>query len=62
MAYPDPEAISSAASEFSDDVEEKLNALDTEFFQYPHDLTKLLFAYVSNRPQDFGKLPEPDDA
>jgi len=57
----DPEAISSAASEFSDEVEEKLNALDTEFFKYPHDLTKLLFAYVSNHPEEFGELPKPDD-
>jgi hypothetical protein len=58
----DPEAISSAASDFSDEIEEKLNTLDTEFFQYPHNLTKLLFEYVSNHPEEFGKLPEPDDA
>ena len=58
----DPEEISSAASAFPDETEEKLDALDTEFFQYPHDLTKLLFAYVSNHPEEFGELPQPDDA
>jgi hypothetical protein len=58
----DPEAISAVASDFSDEIEEKLNALDTEFFQYPHDLTRLLFVYVSNHPEEFGDLPEPDDA
>ncbi len=57
-----PEAISSAASDFSDETQEKLDALDQEFFQYPHDLSGLLFAYVSKHPEDFGELPEPDDA
>ena|SRR5580658_5369881 len=58
----DAEAISSAALEFSDETEEELNALDGEFFQYPHNLTQLLFAYVSEHPEEFGRLPEPDDA
>ena len=58
----DPEAISSAALEFSDEIEEELNALDGAFYQYPHDLTKLLFAYVAGHPEEFGELPEPDDA
>jgi hypothetical protein len=57
----DPEVVNSAASEFSDEVEDKLGALDIEFFQYPHDLTKLLFVYVSNHPEEFGELPEFDD-
>jgi len=57
-----PEAISLAASDFSDEIREKLDALDQEFFQYPHDLSGLLFAYVSKHPEDFGELPEPDDA
>jgi hypothetical protein len=56
-----PEAISLGASDFSDETEEKLDALDQEFYQYPHDLTGLLFAYVSKHPDEFGKLPEPDD-
>jgi hypothetical protein len=67
IAFPDElpsdsGAIGAAASDFSDEVEEKLDALSEEFFGYPHDLTKLLFAYVSKHPEEFGELPEPDDA
>jgi hypothetical protein len=58
----DPEAIISAAFGFSDETEGKLDALDKEFFQYPHNLTQLLFAYVSKHSEEFGELPEPDDA
>lgn len=56
----DPEEIGSAASELSDEAQEKLHALDQEFFQYPHDLTELLFAYVSRHPEEFGSMPEPN--
>jgi hypothetical protein len=67
VAFPeglpsDPEAISSAASDFSGETEDKLDALDKEFFQYPYNLTQLLFSYVSKHPEEFGELPEPDDA
>jgi hypothetical protein len=58
----DPQAISSAAADFPEETEEKLGALDNEFFKYPHNLTDLLFAYVSERPEEFGELPKPDDA
>jgi hypothetical protein len=58
----DPEAIRSAASDFSEETEEKLDSLSNEFFQYPHDLTQLLFAYVSKHPEEFGEMPEPDEA
>jgi len=66
-AFPDGlpshcEDISSAASNFSDETKEKLDALDQEFFQYPQDLTQLLFAFVSKHPEEFGELPEPDVA
>ncbi len=57
-----PEAISLAAADFSDETEDALDALDREFYRYPHDLTKLLFTYVSKHPEEFGELPEPDDA
>ncbi len=65
VAFPsgvpsDRDQISAAASAFSDDTEEKLTALDEEFLQYPHDLTELLFAYVSKHPEEFGKLPQSD--
>ncbi len=55
------EAIRSAASEFSDKTEEKLNALDLKFFHYPDNLTKFLYAYVCKHPEEFGELPEADD-
>ena len=55
------DAIRLAASEFPDEVLEKLEALDQEFFSYPHDLTALLFAYVSDHPEEFGALPRPDN-
>jgi hypothetical protein len=51
------EEISAAALELSDEVQEKLGKLDTEFFAYPHDLTELLFAYVSAHPEEFGPVP-----
>jgi Domain of unknown function (DUF4375) len=55
------EAISTAAADFSDEVLEQLQMLDNEFFAYPHNLTDLLFAYVSKRPEEFGTLPTADD-
>ena len=60
---PDSEdAIRSLASDFPDEVIGKLEELDQEFFSYPHDLTDLLFAYVSKHPEEFGRLPKADDA
>jgi hypothetical protein len=38
-----------------------LQTLDNEFFAYPHDLTSLLYDYVSNHPGEFGALPKVDD-
>jgi hypothetical protein len=54
-----PEAIRSAAADFSDEIVEKLEPLDQEFFAYPHSLTDLLFAYASQHPEEFGTLPKP---
>jgi hypothetical protein len=56
------DAIRSAAGDFPDEVREKLEEVDQEFFSYPHDLTKLLFDYVSTHPEEFGVLPKPEDA
>jgi hypothetical protein len=56
------EIIRSVAAEFPDEILESLEPLDQEFFAYPHNLTDLLFAYVSQHPEDFGMLPKPDDA
>ena len=58
---PTPEAISAVAADMSDDTLEELQAVDGEFLAYPHDLTDLLFAYVSKHPEEFGTLPQPDD-
>jgi hypothetical protein len=59
-AFPDGlpstiEAIRAAATEFSDETQDKLNALDGEFYRYPDNLTELLFAYVSKHPEEFGE-------
>jgi hypothetical protein len=57
-----PDAVSAAAADFSDDVTKQLELLDAEFLEYPHNLTDLLFTFVSKHPQEFGHLPEVDDA
>ena len=46
--------------DFSGETLDDLESLDAEFFAYPHDLTELLFAYVSSHPEEFGALPAPD--
>jgi hypothetical protein len=56
------ETIRSVAADFPDEILEKLETLEQEFFAYPHNLTDLLFAYVSSHPEEFGKVPKPDDA
>ena len=57
-----PAGLPPAEADFSDEILEKLEPLDQEFFAYPHNLTDLLFAYVSEHPEEFGILPKPDDA
>ena len=52
------ESIRSAAAEFTGDTLAKLESLDQEFFAYPHNLTDLLFAYVSEHPEEFGSAPK----
>jgi hypothetical protein len=56
-----PDAISAAAAEFSNEVRKNLGSLDNQFFAYPHNLTDLLFAFVSKYPEEFGTLPKADD-
>ncbi len=51
-----PEAIRLFAADFPDEILEKLEPLDQEFFAYPHSLTDLLFAYVSEHPDEFGEI------
>jgi Domain of unknown function (DUF4375) len=67
VAFPDglpadPEEISSTAADFSEATEKALDALDREFYKYPHDLTGLLFAFVARHPEEFGELPAAEDA
>ena len=56
---PTAEEISSLAADFSEDTLAQLEALDTEFLAYPHDLTELLYAYVSRHPEEFGTVTRP---
>jgi hypothetical protein len=51
------EEIHAQAADFSDEIRENLEPLDQEFFSYPHDLTDLLFAFVSEHPEEFGSQP-----
>jgi len=46
----DSETISTMATEFPEEVLETLESLDQGFFEYPHDLTELLFKYASQHP------------
>src|ERR1700722_18072056 len=58
---PTPKTISTAAADFPDEILEQLALVDNEFFAYPHNLTDLLFAYVSKHRGEFGELPKADD-
>ena len=51
-------AIRSAAAGFSDAIIDKLEPLDQEFFEYPNNLTDLLYNYVSEHPDEFGSLSD----
>ena len=36
--------------------QEMLESLDSKFFEYPDNLTELLFAYVEKHPEAFGPI------
>ena len=55
-------AMQQAVHDLSQETRDKLYSLDLEFYSYPHDLTTLLFDYVSAHPEEFGAVPKPDDA
>ena len=59
---PSTQEIRSAAAGFSEEVLGQFESLDQGFFSYPHNLTDLLFAYVSRHPEEFGTFAKPDDA
>jgi hypothetical protein len=56
-----PETIRANAGNLMKAVLDELESLDEEFMAYPHNLTNLLFAYVSEHPEEFGELPRPDE-
>jgi hypothetical protein len=37
---------------------DEVDALDSKFFEYPDNLTELLFAYVASHPETFGAVPD----
>lgn len=51
------EEIALAAQTIGSEAIEDLERLDAEFMAYPHDLTELLFDYVSKHPGEFGPVP-----
>jgi len=55
-------AMQQGVHDLSDETRDKLYSLDLEFYSYPHDLTNLLFDYVSAHPEEFGAVPKPDDS
>lgn len=56
------EGIQSGAANFSSEKLEALELLDQEFISYPHDLTALLFSFVSAHSEEFGTLPTLGDS
>jgi len=54
----DSDQIQAVASDFSDETSSALGTLDQEFYEYPNNLTELLFAYVQQHPEEFGNVPE----
>jgi hypothetical protein len=38
--------------------QDRVSELDSKFYSYPDNLTELLFAFVSERPDLFGPVPE----
>ena len=56
------EEIRVGANSLSASALERLDELNQEFFSYPNNLNDLLFAYVLKYPEEFGKLPQIDEA
>lgn len=52
----DPQEAETLVAGLSDDTKEELDSLSSEFFDYPDDLTELLFAFVSKHPKVFGPV------
>ena len=54
---PTHEDLSSILDSLGEAGQELLNTLDSQFFEYPDNLTELLFEYVSHHPEAFGRVP-----
>lgn len=50
----DPKKVDALLSEVSDEVRQKLEDLDSQFVEYPDNLTDLLFEFVRRHPATFG--------
>lgn len=46
-----------ALDALSEEGQDFLTALDSEFFAYPDDLTEMLFEFVYQHPESFGPVP-----
>ena len=53
-----PEERCDALDALSEKQRDLLESLDSKFFEYPDDLTELLFAYVSKHPETFGPVAD----
>ncbi len=51
------EACEQLVASLTDEDRKKFELLDSEFFNYPDNLTELLFEYVAAHPTTFGPVP-----
>jgi hypothetical protein len=56
------EACQALVDSIDDDTRDKFKALDSEFFDYPDNLTDRLFEFVASHPEAFGAVPEDEEA
>jgi hypothetical protein len=54
---PTEENIRASAEERQDELRQKLDLLEQEFYQYPDNLTDLLYVFVAKHPDEFGEWP-----
>jgi hypothetical protein len=52
------EGCESLVEALSEDASDQFDALDSEFFAYPDNLTELLYGFVAGHPEAFGPTPE----
>jgi len=55
----DRDTRADALDDAGDEVQDQLDALDTQFFAYPDDITALLFSFVATQAGEFGEMPDP---